>query len=106
MDPSDLGAQLDQVELVDVCEPEEWRAGRILGARWIPMAELPNRLDELATNRPVVTMCRSGSRSAKMAELLTRRGYRADNLHGGMQAWAKARRPVQTPDDERPGTVA
>jgi rhodanese-related sulfurtransferase len=41
-----------------------------------------------------------------MAEFLTERGYRADNLDGGMQAWADAGLPVQTPDDERPGKVA
>jgi rhodanese-related sulfurtransferase len=81
-------------------DPGEWRAGRIPGARWIPMAELPNQLDELATNRPVVTVCRS----AKMAEFLTSRGYCADNLDRGMPA--KAGLPVQTPGDERPGTVA
>lgn len=106
MDPNEVNAQLEQVQLVDVRESEEWQAGRIPGARWIRMDELPHRLDELDADAPVVTVCRSGNRSGKMAEFLTSRGYRADNLNGGMQAWAQAGLPVRTPQDERPGTVA
>lgn len=106
MDPKDLHNRQDQVQLVDVREPEEWQAGRIPGALWIRMDELADRLDELDTNQPVVTVCRSGNRSGKMAEFLTERGYRAENLEGGMQAWADAGLPVRTPDDEQPGKVA
>ena len=106
MDPQDVHAQLSQVQLVDVREPEEWQAGRIPGARWIPMDELGDRLDEVDPDQPVVTVCRSGTRSGKMAEFLTGRGYRADNLDGGIQAWVQAGPPVRTPEGERPGTVA
>lgn len=106
MDSKEVQARLDQVQLVDVREPEEWQAGRIPGARWIRMNELGDRLDELDPNQPVVTVCRSGGRGAKMAEFLTERGYRADNLDGGLQAWAGAGLPVRTPDDELPGKVA
>ncbi|MDQ3885787.1 MAG: rhodanese-like domain-containing protein [Actinomycetota bacterium] len=106
MDPNEVNARLDQVQLVDVRDPAEWRAGRIPGARWIRMDELPDRLGELDADRPVVTVCRSGKRSGKVAEFLTSRGYHADNLDGGMQAWARAGLPVRTPQDERPGTVA
>lgn len=70
------------------------------------MDELPDRLDELDPDRPVVTVCRSGNRSGKMAEFLTGRGYRTDNLDGGLQAWAQAGLPVRTPNDEQPGKVA
>ena len=106
MDPNDVQARLDDVQLVDVRDPDEWRAGRIPDARWIRMEELPDRLDELDADKPVVTVCRSVTRSGKMAEFLTGRGYRADNLDGGMQAWAEAGLPVRTPDDEQPGKVA
>ena len=37
---------------------------------------------------PVVCVCRSGARSATAAEALTRAGFDAINLVGGMQAWA------------------
>lgn len=106
MDPNEAYAQPDRVQLVDVRDPAEWQAGRIPGAQWIRMDELPDRLDELDPDKPVVTVCRSGNRSGKMAEFLTGRGYRADNLDGGMQAWAQAGLPVRTPDGEQPGEVA
>lgn len=106
MDPKDVAARLDQVQLVDVREPDEWHAGRIPGARWIRMDELGDRLDELDADRPVVTMCRAGGRGGKMAEFLTDRGYQAANLEGGIQAWADAGLPVRTPEDEQPGRVA
>jgi rhodanese-related sulfurtransferase len=70
------------------------------------MDELSDRLDEIDTERPVVTVCRSGHRSGQMAEFLAKRGFRAENLNGGMQAWAQAGLRVQTPDDEQPGKVA
>jgi rhodanese-related sulfurtransferase len=106
VEPQDVNAQLDRVQLVDVRDPAEWQAGRIPGARWIRMQELSDRLDEVDLEKPVVTVCRSGNRSGKMAEFLTGRGYRADNLDGGMQAWAQAGLPVRTPNDEQPGKVA
>lgn len=79
-------------------------AGRIPGAQWIPMDELGNQLEE-TRDRPVVTVCRAGSRSGEMAEFLADHGYRGENLEGGMQAWAEAGLPVRTPDNERPGKV-
>ncbi|MDQ3987741.1 MAG: rhodanese-like domain-containing protein [Actinomycetota bacterium] len=106
MDPNEVHARLDQVQLVDVREPDEWHAGRIPGARWIPMDELANRLDELDADQPVVTVCRGGGRSSRSAQQLTERGYRAEDITGGMQAWAEAGLPVRTPDGEQPGKVA
>lgn len=105
MEPTELDAQQHQVQLVDVREPEEWHAGRIPGARWVRMDELSQRLDELDTSQPVVTVCRSGHRSGQMAEYLNERGYAAENLDGGIQAWAQAGLPVKTPENEQPGKV-
>lgn len=87
-------------------EPEEWQAGRIPGARWVPMAELPDRLGELDAGRAVVTVCRSGSRGGQMAEFLTARGYPTENLNGGMEAWAERDMPVRAPGGGEPGKVA
>ncbi|WP_406692761.1 rhodanese-like domain-containing protein [Saccharopolyspora sp. ID03-671] len=107
MDPKELHEQQQsKVQLVDVREPQEWQAGRIPGSRWIPMGELPSRLEEVDQHQPVVTVCRSGTRSGEMAEFLSGHGYRADNLDGGIQAWAEQGLPVRTPDGEQPGEVA
>ena len=91
--------------LVDVREDGEWSAGRAPQARHIRLADLPRRMNELPKNRPVVTVCRSGHRSARAAATLGRAGYTVYNLHGGMHAWARAGHPVVA-GGRRPGVVA
>jgi rhodanese-related sulfurtransferase len=90
--------------LVDVREPAEWAAGHAEGARHIPLAQLGQRQRELPVGRPVITVCRSGARSARAATLLAGQGRDASNLDGGMRAWAAAGLPVVT-QGGRPGAV-
>ena len=87
-----------QAIIVDVREPEEWRAGHIPGAAHIPQGELERRLFELPTDRDVIAVCRTGNRSAWATELLRQHGYRAMNLNGGMRAWERAGRPLEPSD--------
>ncbi|MFP5372539.1 MAG: rhodanese-like domain-containing protein, partial [Actinomycetes bacterium] len=82
-----------------------WSAGRIDGAKHIPLSQLPARLGELDRDRTVVTVCRSGGRAGKAAELLSGAGWTADVMAGGMTSWAEAGLPVTTPDGG-PGHVA
>lgn len=104
MAPDELARQRDDVQIVDVRWPNEWEAGRIEGSVHIAVDELDDRLDELDRDRPVVTVCRSGSRSASAAEQLRAEGFSAENLNGGLLAWADAGLRLTTPDG-RPGTV-
>jgi rhodanese-related sulfurtransferase len=80
--------------LLDVREPREWQAGHAPRARHIPLSQVPRRAGELPEGRAVVTVCRSGARSARAASLLARQGREVWNLAGGMQAWARAGLPV------------
>lgn len=105
MNPTDLTGLGEDVQIVDVRYPNEWEAGRIEGAIHIPLDDLEERLDEIDKSRRVVTVCRSGSRSARAAEVLNAEGFRAENLAGGMEAWAAAGLAFATPDGQ-PGTVA
>ncbi|MCA1671710.1 MAG: rhodanese-like domain-containing protein [Actinobacteria bacterium] len=89
MTPAELAALANNVQIVDVRWPNEWDAGRIAGARHIPEDELDDRLEEIDRKLFVVTVCRSGSRSAAAAERLRAEGFRAENLDGGMQAWVE-----------------
>ena len=82
--------------LIDVREPQEWQAGHAQGARHIPLAQLDQRQRELPTGRPIITVCRSGARSARAASLLAEQGREVSNLDGGMRAWAVAGLPVVT----------
>ena len=77
-------------EFVDVREDDEWQAGHIDGARHIPLRELSGRVAELPKGRPIVAVCRSGSRSAAAVRGLRQLGYDAENLDVGVTAWTKA----------------
>ena len=70
------------------------RAARAGLARHIPLGQLSRRSAELPDGRAVVTVCRSGARSARAAAMLARDGREVSNLAGGMRAWARAGLPV------------
>src|SRR5205085_10582286 len=53
----------------------------------------------------IVVVCRSGGRSAAVAEALHAWGFDAVNLSGGMCAWAAAGLPVVTPGPDITGLV-
>jgi sulfur dioxygenase len=79
-----------QVQVLDVREPAEFDGalGHIRGARPIPLGELPQRLAELDRTRPVVAVCRSGTRSAQAVSMLAKAGFpEVANLGGGMLRW-------------------
>ena len=97
-------ALTDGAVLLDVREQVEWRAGHAPQARHLVLTQLQDHLVDLPTDRPIVTVCRSGRRSAMAARLLTRHGYTATNLTGGMNAWAAAGLPVVT-NGAKPGQV-
>ncbi|MDX6645498.1 MAG: hypothetical protein QOK40_1225 [Miltoncostaeaceae bacterium] len=82
--------QAGSVAIVDVREEKEHVVTRIDGVPLVPMSELEDRLDEVPTLLPVVVICRSGARSARVADYLNELGGRpeAANLEGGIIAWA------------------
>jgi glyoxylase-like metal-dependent hydrolase (beta-lactamase superfamily II)/rhodanese-related sulfurtransferase len=87
-----------QLQVVDVRESEEFYGplGRIHGAKLIPLADLSKRSGELLRDRPIVTVCRSGARSAQAAVLLQKAGFvDVANLAGGMVRWRAGGNPVE-----------
>ena len=97
MDPRSAFEGKHELQILDVREPFEWKMGHIEGAQHIPMGEIANRLDDIDDNKPLVAVCRSGNRSAKVTQLLRDKGYKIENLDGGLKAWAKAGLPVVSP---------
>jgi glyoxylase-like metal-dependent hydrolase (beta-lactamase superfamily II)/rhodanese-related sulfurtransferase len=86
--------------LLDVRQPEEFTGelGHVPGARLIPLGELPARLGEIALQKheTVVTICRSGARSARSAALLRQAGFTdVVNMAGGTLAWRRQGFPVE-----------
>ena len=85
----------DNLQIVDVREPDEWLEGHIAGAIHIPLGQLSARRAELESRRPIVMVCHSGARSAQATRALTSAGFPdVANLTGGMLAWTRAGLPV------------
>jgi adenylyltransferase/sulfurtransferase len=79
----------DDLLVLDVREPYEYQIANI-GARLIPMNDVPRRLDEIDRNREIVVHCQIGGRSQRVAEYLKKNGYeRVSNLAGGIRAWSE-----------------
>ena len=102
MQPAEAQERRDEIQLVDVREADEWAAGHIEGAVHLPMHELASRQGDLAQDQLIVPVCRSGARSAQVTNALRRAGYRAENLEGGMAAWAAAGLPFVAEDGGAP----
>ncbi|MBV8888459.1 MAG: rhodanese-like domain-containing protein, partial [Alphaproteobacteria bacterium] len=78
------------VQILDVREPGEFEGplGHIRGAVLIPLGELVARAGELSPDRPIVAVCRAGSRSAQATVILREAGFsEVANLAGGMLRW-------------------
>ena len=96
------GGSTNGAQVIDVRSPEEWSHGHLPGAIHIPLAALPDRLDEIDPSRPVVLQCRGGGRSAIASSLLMSRGLtNVANLKGGYDAWVAQGLPTQRPSQSK-----
>jgi rhodanese-related sulfurtransferase len=86
----------DGVALVDVRELDEFAVGHVPGAVLIPLADVPERIDEIPDDQPVYVICAVGNRSARAVEYYLRQGIDAVNVAGGTKAWIEAGHPVET----------
>ena len=80
----------DDLQIIDVREPNEYDIARIPGAKLIPLAQVTQRAGEIEENRETVVHCKGGARSARAIEALTRSGFKGKlvNLKGGITAWS------------------
>ncbi len=80
----------EDIELIDVRQPDEYAFAKIEGAKLIPLGEIMNRTDEIDTSKPIVIHCKMGGRSAKAIQMLEMTGFKGDmaNLVGGITAWS------------------
>jgi len=107
IDPAGLAPSVDvatvyalqdhpDVYMLDVREPDEYSAGHIPGITLIPMGEVADRLSEIPTDREVIVTCRTGNRSAQVADFLRQQGFtNVHNMEGGIVAWEEAGYPIE-----------
>jgi len=89
---------LGDLTILDVRSAEEFVGpdGRIAGSLLIPLPELEARCGEIPTDRPVVVVCHSGSRSGLATQQLLKAGRdRVANLRGGLRRWGDAGYPLE-----------
>ena len=91
---AEANARRNTATILDVREEAETAEGMIPGALHIPMGDLQARLSELDPAVPIIAVCRSGNRSARVADALNSAGLSADTMAGGMTAWTRAGLPT------------
>ena len=90
-----LRERAEPYALLDVREPWEVALGALPEALTIPMSALPEGVDTLPADRPLVVLCHLGQRSGQVTAWLRRLGYdNAVNLDGGIDAWARTVDPA------------
>lgn len=73
----------DGAIVLDVRTKSEFDAGHIQGSKHIPLDSLRPKLDQIKKlNKPVITVCRSGNRSAMAKTILKNNGIEVYNGGG------------------------
>jgi len=91
-----MGDNANNIQIVDVRQPQEVAAGAIAGVENIPMVSIPLRANEISDDKQVVLVCRSGARSGQCTAWLMQNGKNnVYNLRGGMIAWASSGLQIQ-----------
>lgn len=80
----------EDIQLIDVRQPDENAFAKIPGARLIPLGDVVRRMKEINPGRETVIHCKMGGRSAKAIEVLKQAGFTGElkNLKGGITAWS------------------
>ncbi len=97
IEPQWVAENLPTVHVLDVRGPEEYNddLGHISHAQLVPLGELQQRVSEVPTDKPVVTVCKSGRRSGQATVILKKQGLnQVASLRGGMLRWNQADLPV------------
>ena len=86
----------NEITLLDVREPSEWKHGHAEGARYVFFADLFEQTSFLPKDKPVAVICSVGNRSSIGASILKQKGFKeVYNVLGGMTAWETLGYPLK-----------
>ncbi len=88
----------DKAVVIDVCEPDEYARGHVIGAKNLPLGQLEDKLVQVVKNKSahVIMVCQVGARSARAAATARKLGYdNVQSLSGGLRAWVAASMPTE-----------
>jgi rhodanese-related sulfurtransferase len=92
----DIKEANDRVVL-DVRKPGEWAVARIKDARFVPLSEMPENLEDMDKDLDYVVHCAGGYRSMIACSLMKQRGFKnPSNVDGGFAAMQQAGHPTIT----------
>ena len=81
--------------VLDIREPWETDICGLSDSLRIPLQQIPQSLDDLPQEHPLVVVCHHGVRSAMVTGFLRQNGFaNACNLAGGIDAWARLIEPA------------
>lgn len=83
------------VEVVDLRGETEFKAGHVNDAKNVFVGKLPENLDKISKDKPVVIHCQAGDRSSIGYSVLKRHGFtNVKNYSGGIAEWKSAGKPL------------
>ena len=88
----------EKAVVIDVCEPAEFAAAHVGGAKNIPLGELEAKLPGTVKNKalPLILVCASGARSSRAVAIAKKLGFeKVQSLGGGLKAWKDANLPIE-----------
>ncbi len=88
----------EKATVIDVCEPDEFARGHVIGAKNVPLSQLEDKLSQVVKNKAghVIMVCQVGARSARAAATARKLGFEnVQSLAGGLKAWQAASMPVE-----------
>lgn len=88
----------EKAVVIDICEPAEYAAGHVAGAKNIPLGQLEGKLATTVKNKalPLILVCQSGARSSRAVGIAKKLGFEnAHSLSGGIGAWRSANLPTE-----------
>lgn len=90
---NELDNLIGNIDLIDVREPYEYKAGSILTAKNIPINTLLGMPGKYLDQRKTYyIMCQSGARSRRAAGELKRKGFNVVNVSGGLSSYTGKKR--------------
>ena len=80
----------EDITIIDIREDWEVGQGMLAQAIHIPMNDVPDAIDQIPQDKPVVIMCRTGNRSQQVIQWLEIEEDYENllNLAGGIDSWA------------------
>ena len=84
-------------QLIDVREPSEFEGGHVPRAISIPLASVPENIEQFRSANDVYVICHSGARSMRACEFLHDAGItNVINVAGGTSGWIALGNEVET----------